>query len=240
MKPHFIWKNKSSLEYKIIINKIPPRIKPQLRGETIEIPGRNGSLFESEEVYNSKALEIECTLIPANEEETERIMMELPIWLDGFDKLILSDYPEYYYEAKIINVIPIERLFKRYRKFPLIFEVQPFSKTLQENEINKTTTQEEIFNINSYYPVSPILEVIGSGNITIYINNQVIHLKDIINKIIIDCEFMNAIDEGGMNVNNKVNGLPLVIIGPECNTRIILESGSIFESLKIKYRGLWI
>lgn len=240
MKPHFIWKNKSSLEYKLIINKIPPRIKPQLRGETIEIPGRNGSLFESEEVYNSKSIEIECTLISTNEEETERIMMELPIWLDGFSKLILSDYPEYYYEAKIINVIPIERLFKRYRKFPLTFEIQPFSKTLQEYEINKTTTQEEIFNINSYYPVSPILEVVGSGNITIYINNQPLYFKDIINKIVIDCEFMNAIDESGINVNNKVNGLPFVINGPECNTRIILENDSTFESLKIKYRGLWI
>lgn len=240
MKPNFIWKNVSSLEYKLIINRIPPRIKPQLRGEVIEIPGRNGSLFESEKVYRPKTLELECTLIPTSEDEIEEIMMALPIWLDGFDKLVLSDYPQYYYDARIINAIPIERLFKRYRKFPLTFEVQPFSKTIEEYEINKITTEEETFNINSYYQVSPILEIVGSGNITVHINNQTLHLKDITEKIIIDCEFMNAQNENGTNVNNKVNGLPLVINGTECNTKIILESNSTFESLKIKYRGLWI
>lgn len=240
MKPSFIWKDASSLEYRLIINRLPPRIKPQLRGEIIEIPGRHGSLFESEEVYSSKTLELECTLIPNDEDEIERIMMELPIWLDGFGHLILSDYPNYYYEAKIINIIPIDRLFKRYRRFLLTFEVQPFAKTIEEYEINKTTTEEETFNIKSYYSVSPTLEIVGSGNITINIDNQTLHLKEIINKIIIDCEFMNALDENGLNVNSKVNGLPLTIKGSECNIKITFESNSTFESLKIRYRGLWI
>lgn len=240
MKPHFIWKSESSLQYKITINRLPPRIKPQLRGEVIEIPGRNGSLFESEECYDTKQIEIECTIIPTTEEETKEIMMELPIWLDGFDKLILSDYPEYYYDARIINVIPIERLFKKYRKFPLTFEVQPFSKTLQEYEIIKTTLNEETFIISTYYPITPILEIIGFGNITIYINNEVIHLKNITNKIVIDCEFMNAIDGNEMNVNDKVNGFPLSIKGTNVSVRIVPDNESTFESLRIKYRGLWI
>jgi len=242
MKPHFIWNDISSLEYDLIITSIPPRIKPQLRGETIEVPGRHGSLFESEEAYDTKSLSIECTFVPNNksEEDINNIIMELPLWLDGTGKLIISDYPYLYYEARITNVIPIERYFKRYRRFPIKFEVHPFSKTLAEYEINKTTTEEESFSIFSYYPVSPTIEVIGSGNITLHINNQAIHLKDIAGKIIIDCEFMNAILENGTNANNKVNGLPLAIVKEGCTISVTVDAGSTFESLNIKYRGLWI
>ena len=244
MKPHFIWKNQSSLEYGLTITKLPPRIKPEQRGEIIEVPGRNGTLFESEDAYKSKMIEIECTFIPPSsmsQEQIDVLLMKLPIWLDGFDKLILSDYPSYYYDASIINSIPIERLFKRYRKFIIEYEVQPFSKSIEEYTITKTTLTEEQIDINSFYPTSPILEIIGTGNITVNINNQAIHIKDLDGKIVIDCEFMNAtISDGMINANNKVNGLPLVI-DPGSNTiEIIIDNESTFESLTIRNRCLWI
>ena len=221
---------------------MPPRIKPELRGEIIEVPGRHGSLFESEEVYNSKTLTIECTFIPNNksDEEINQMMLNLPLWLDGSGKLILSDYPHLYYDAKIINAIPIDRLFKRYRKFVVAFEVQPFSKTIEEYEITKTTTEEENFEINSFYPVNPEIELVGSGDITLNINHQSIHIKNLESKIIIDCEFMNATNVNGTNANNKVSGLPLAISKQGCNISITLGTNATFDNLKMKYRGLWI
>lgn len=244
MKPHFIWKDQSSLEFGIIIEKLPARIKPELKGESIDVPGRSGTLFESEDAYKSKRIEMECTLVPPgsmSQSDIDEMLMQLPLWLDGFGKLILSDYPEYYYEASIRSTIPIERFFKRYRKFPLTFEVQPFSKSNQEYMIEKTITQEEPIYIKSHFPVSPILEITGSGNITLNVNNQMIHIKELADVITIDCEFMNATTNNGtVNANGKVNGLPLKLEAGTNIISVLLDNESTFESLKIKYRSWWI
>ena len=102
----------------ISILKFPPRIKPTRRGEMITVPGRDGFLFESEDAYSSKTLEIECTFIPQNnktQEEVDALIMDILVWLDGNGKLVFSDYPNYYYEATIIN----STFFK-------IFEIRKF------------------------------------------------------------------------------------------------------------------
>ena len=56
MKPYFIYKEKNSRDMGISILKLPPRIKPERRGEIINVPGRDGFLFESDDAYNNKTI----------------------------------------------------------------------------------------------------------------------------------------------------------------------------------------
>lgn len=244
MKPSITFKNINSKDMGISILKLPPRIKPEQRGEKITIPGRNGFLFESDDGYNGKTLEIECTFLPPenySENQIKELIMQIPLWLDGMGKLICSDYPELYYDATIINSISIERMMKLYRRFTLEIEVQPFSKSIQEYTITKNTITEETININSYYNSYPEIIVTGTGTISITINNKTMILNDVSNPITLDCELMNATENNGLtNVNNKVNG-EYPFLKPGNNTiSIVLGENSSLTSLEIKYRGTWI
>ena len=237
MKPYFIFKDKNSKEMGISILKLSPRIKPEQRGEIIQIPGRDGFLFESDNAYNHKTIEIECTLLDTSNSQN---VMELPIWLDGSGKLIFSDYPDYYYEARIINSIPIERLLKRYKRFLIVFEVQPFSKKIETTRIEKSTLNEETINVLTYYDTSYKMILNATGNIEIHINDTIIHFNDLDRKVIIDGELMNVTDEVGNNLNNKMLG-DFPKLKPGQNTiSILCEDDSTFTDLVIEYKGLWI
>lgn len=243
MKPYFIYKGINSREMGISILKLPPRIKPERRGEMINVPGRDGFLFESEDAYNGKKLEIECTFIPPErytQKEIDNLIMNILVWLDGSGNLVFSDYLDYYYEAKIINAIPIERLFKRYRRFIVAFEVQPFAKKKVQSIVTKTTLAEETISVDTYYETPLIINLEATGNIEIHINDTIMHFDNLEVPIVIDGELMNVSDTNGVNKNNLMTG-DYPKLQPGNNTvSVLCESPSTFTKMTIEYRGLWL
>ena len=243
MKPYFIYKGKNSREMGISLLKLPPRIKPERRGELITVPGRDGFLFESEDAYNGKTLEIECTFLPPNgksQTEIDALIQDILVWLDGSGNLILSDYPNYYYEATIINAIPIERLFKRYRRFMVAFEVQPFAKSITSTILPVVVADEQVIDVVSFYDTPPKIYLEASGDIEIHINNTVMHFADLESPIVIDSELMNVTDEIGTNMNNHMVG-DFPVLNPGGNTiSILCEEPSEFIQMNIEYRSLWL
>ncbi len=243
MKPYFIYKGKNSRDMGISMLKLPPRIKPERRGEIINVPGRDGFLFESDEAYNSKNFEIECTFIPPEgytQKEIDTLIMSILVWLDGSGDLIFSDYPNYYYDATIINAIPIERLFKRYRRFIVAFEVQPFSKSLLPSSVAKLTCSEETISVATYYDTPIKINLEATGNIEIHINNEIMHFENVEVPLVIDGELMNVTDEHGANMNNlMVGNFPK--LKPGDNTiSVLCEKPSVFTKMTIEYRSLWL
>lgn len=243
MKPYFVYKGINSREMGISILKLPPRIKPERRGEIINVPGRNGFLFESDDAYNGKTLEIECTFIPPEghtQKEIDKLIMDILVWLDGNGDLVFSDYPDYYYEAKIINAIPIERLFKRYRRFIIAFEVQPFSKSIISQKVDKTTLTEETISVDTYYETPLKVNLEATGSVEIHINDTIMHFDNLEVPIIIDGELMNVSDGNGANKNNLMTG-NFPKLKPGSNTiSILCESPSTFTKMTIEYRSLWL
>ncbi len=243
MKPYFIYKNKNSRDMGISILKLPPRIKPERRGEMITVPGRDGFLFESEDAYNGKNIELECTFLPPDnlsKSEIDELIMEMLVWLDGSGKMIFSDYPNYYYDATIINSIPIERLFKRYRRFLLSVELQPYSKSVESTTIEKLTSSEETISVSTYYETPPKINLQATGNVEIHINNTIMHFNNLEVPIVIDSELMNVSDGNGANMNNHMVGdFPKLKPG-ENTISVLCESPSTFTKMTIEYRSLWL
>ncbi len=243
MKPYFIYKGKNSREMGISLLKLPPRIKPERRGELITVPGRDGFLFESEDAFNGKTLEIECTFLPPDgksKEEIDALIQEILVWLDGNGKLIFSDYPNYYYDATIINAIPIERLFKRYRRFIIAFEVQPFSKSIEPTILPVVVADEQVINVVSFFDTPPRIYLEAIGDVEVHINDTIMHLLDLESPIVIDGELMNVADELGTNMNNHMVG-DFPMLKPGKNTiSILCDDTSEFIQMNIEYRSLWL
>ncbi len=243
MKPYFIYKGKNSREMGISLLKLPPIIKPERRGELITVPGRDGFLFESEDAFNGKTLEIECTFLPPDgksKEEIDALIQEILVWLDGNGKLIFSDYPNYYYDATIINAIPIERLFKRYRRFIIAFEVQPFSKSIEPTILPVVVADEQVINVVSFFDTPPRIYLEAIGDVEVHINDTIMHLLDLESPIVIDGELMNVADELGTNMNNHMVG-DFPMLKPGKNTiSILCDDTSEFIQMNIEYRSLWL
>ena len=243
MKPYFIYKGINSRDMGISILKLPPRIKPERRGEIINVPGRDGFLFESDDAYNGKTLEIECTFIPSernSQTEIDKKIMDILVWLDGSGNLILSDYPDYYYEAKIINAIPIERLFKRYRRFIVAFEVQPFSKKISSQIVNLSTMSEQTISVSTYYETPAKINLQATGNVELHINDTIMQFQNLDIPIVIDGELLNVSDGKGTNMNSHMIGdFPRLKPG-ENIISVICEGTSKFTSMQIEYRSLWL
>lgn len=100
MEPYFIFKNKSSKDMGIFIDKIPFITKPSKNVEKIEVAGRNGFLTQDYNTYKSTTKSVECTIL--NLKNIDNICS----WLNGSGDLIFSNEDDKIYKATIINQIP--------------------------------------------------------------------------------------------------------------------------------------
>ena len=102
----FIFKGISSNDFQgIVVNSLPPISKPPKRTSKIQIDGRNGDIIEFLG-YDAYDKSINITIL----QETN--IDELINWLNGSGRLILSNEPNKYYEAEIIDQIDFSRLVK--------------------------------------------------------------------------------------------------------------------------------
>lgn len=138
---YFIFKDKDSRNIKeLIVNSLPTITKAPKRTEVIEIEGRDGDIVED---YGYQAYDKTLKITLIEDYDVNKLIN----WLDGKGKLILSNEPNKYYEAEIIEQIDFDRLFK-YEPVEVVFHCQPYKYLLNEEtkviEMTQTEQGEEI------------------------------------------------------------------------------------------------
>ena len=202
----FVWKDKDSyLDYGIIINKLPPLVKPERKVQEIEIDGRDGDLTIDYKTYKPITFPLECTIL-----DFDRID-EVKAWLDGFGDLIFSWQNDKKYVAKLINRIDIAQSLEIFGEFPLIFKAQPFAYELN-NDIITLTASATVTNPGSASSM-PMIKIYGAGTIDLTINSNVIHLTNVVDYVTIDSDLMDCYKDTVLK-NNYMNGeFPVLLIG---------------------------
>ena len=105
----------------------------------------------------------------------------------------------------------MSHIIKKFKRFVIEFDVQPFGYDIEPYIVTKTTPF-SLTNIGTFES-EPIVTVYGTGNITLYINNQSIILKNITDNITINSEMKNAYS-GIPLLNNKMSGeFPVLELG---------------------------
>lgn len=197
---YFTFKGISSLDKNITIKKTPPFSKPKLRGEKLSIPGRNGSLFFSEESYDDAVMPIECFVRSDNLAEAAR---DIKGWLNGEGNLSFSEDPEVFYKAKVVNYFDISYLIRNYGEFVVLIDLEPFSYKLGVQDL-MLVEGGVIYNPGTIES-QPLITIYGNGNITIAINGNSINLNGISGSITIDSVLQDAYS-GSSNLNNQMSG----------------------------------
>lgn len=202
---YFIYDGISSQEFGIKIKKggINNFSSPQRSYETIQIKGRNGDLVIDNGNYENFTIEIECYL-DARNSDLNIVSKELKKWLIGelkYKKLIVSTDTNFYYEAICINKIDISEVVKNFGECLIVFSCKPLKKEIFGDSKIILTQSNTLY--NEGLASSPYIKVVGSGDITININNQKLILKGVEDYIEVDTELYNCF-KGNVNQNNKM------------------------------------
>lgn len=185
---------------------------PEKQVEFFEIPGRSGDLSISQDRFKNKVIPYNC-FIRENFVDNFNNLMNFLLAQEGYQRLENTKEPDVYRMAQYINELePDTGAFLKYGSFTLNFNCKP-QKWLKTGE-TPIPVNDSITVINpTYYNAKPLLEVTGTGTITI--NDSVLTLDTNTGITIIDCDMQDAY-EGTINRNGNLtiqNGFPVLTSG---------------------------
>ena len=169
----------------LIISKLPPVSKPQMRVLTEQIDGRDGDINTplGFSAYD-KPLEIGLT--------AEADVNEVIAYFNQAGEIIFSNEPDKYYKFAIYDAIDFEKLI-RFKTATINLHTQPYKYSNTQGALALNSGSNTV--VNSGNTVSkPDLVLEGSGVVNLSINNRQIIEADLtdVNRILIDSDTMNA------------------------------------------------
>lgn len=200
----FNFAGKNSLaDFGVYMAKTPSIPSPHRKVTYTPIPGRSGSLVYDEHAYEDITLAAECGIAG----NVFYRLDEIKAWLfeSGESSLVFSFAGDKKYIAQVVNRIDFEIALRKIGKFVVIFNCHPFRYAVNEPKITVTAQNTALIN-NGTLACEPLVEVYGSGNITLKIGEQEMVLSGISGKIILNSALQDAYDDALNNLNGKVSG----------------------------------
>lgn len=186
MRPWFLWNNQNSDDMGLWISKLPKITRAKERYETVDIPGRAGSLtlLEGEDIYEPYVKE--CTVQTVNWNPR---MEEILDWLRGNGELVFSNEIEYMYRGRIAGEVSFERIGNNLLQARIPFFVEPFKRSRYPDKDNIIVTDESALIVNVGNVAShPVVCITGSGSNVITIADQEMSFSGISGTIVVDCD----------------------------------------------------
>lgn len=202
----FIWKDKSSDDFKIVCEQLPQIQVPMEDVEEIAVEGKSGFYTIPKGTYQGTDKQV-TVHYEGNDYDG------LAEWLSGSGKVIFSNIADRYYKAYINNAIPLENILEnKLSKFVINFRCQPFGYSLENYSITVDKTDTKIINSYTYFS-EPQLKVYATGNVSIFINGEQIYLSDVDEFIVVDSQLKSCYKNED-NLNNKMIGeFPILKVG---------------------------
>ena len=126
----FFFTNRHSREFNVAVMEDASRgLLPALRRNDYEITGRHGTIDFGNETYNTRRIIVDICFISQDEQNLQVLAREIAHWLSGKGLLYFDDEPDKAYDAVVYQAVDTEQLI-RAKRAPVIFECQPFAKTI--------------------------------------------------------------------------------------------------------------
>ena len=196
----FNFLDKNSNDFDIVVEKYPEFYIPVKSFDKVSIAGNDKAEYR-EGIYEPIILSFECYL----KDRSPQKIREISKWLNSKSegKLIIGNDPNFYYNARIINAIPINKVINLFGRFVIQFECEPFVYSLEE-EVITITTNTEIEN-KGITVSKPIYKVYGNGEAKIKVNGSEVTLYGVGNYIEIDTELMECYKDN-ISLNTSMSG----------------------------------
>lgn len=206
---YFIFNGTSSVDFRLICSGGGTFSAPKRAYETVNIPGRNGSLLLDKGYYNDGEVEFkDVGFIPETvyqENDTALRLVSIREWLlqpIGYKRLECSWQPDEYrlgYISKDFDPDMLDGLNGGTIDLTFTCKPQRFLKS-GENEVNVSNGM--VLINPTAFDATPLIAVTGSGTITITNNDGEFKIKTD-RDAIIDCDLMDVYSSSGSNLNSN-------------------------------------
>lgn len=183
---------------------------PQLRTDTITVPGVDGVFVSSDNSYEAIKFEIECNFMSTTPETFDEQARAVRKWLlsSQASQLSFSDDPNWFYVTQIIQPSDIERTSKRIGVLTIAVTCDPYNyRTDGQREI-EIVDKQVLINPTSLQS-KPLYKLTGTGQFKFSINPIVQPLIydfyiDVTDSATINTKLLQAYDSRGKIVINNM------------------------------------
>ena len=177
--------------------------------ETIEVEGRDGVLTK---FIGYQDLKFSLKFNILFQSDIKQKLREIKGLLSVAKTLAFDDSPNFFYKIKQAQISDTETIIKSSGVFTVEFIADPF-----EFESSSVLEYENPSNLlirnNTTYFSQPVLKIFGQGNIKLFVNDELVEIKQINEGIVIDSEMQEAYYNDN-NMNHQMLGsFPVFAIG---------------------------
>lgn len=169
--------------------------------ETIEIEGRDGSLTR---FLSYEDLKFSLTFNILFQDDIKQKLREIKGLMSQAKTLSFDDSPNFFYKIKQAQVSDTESVIRRHGVFSVDFVADSFEYEASSVLEYVNPTKLLIRNNTTYFS-QPIIKIFGQGNIKLYVNNELIELKNVMDGIVLDSEKQEAY-LSDVNKNSQMTG----------------------------------
>ena len=227
--PYFIYNGIDSRMMGVIVTAMPPTVRAAQRVESVKVPGRSGSLHETDGSYDNYTKTMECAI-----KKREKID-DIAAWLTGSGEIIFSSEPDKVYRVTISNTISIAQMMRTFQKFQVSFDTYPFKYSVNRfDEALELEKPAVILGKGTVYS-QPVITVYGSGTGTLTINGADYLLSNVDDYVTINSEIEECY-KSGLNMNNIFSADEFPRLEPGENA--IIWTGNV-EKIEIQPNWRW-
>ncbi|MEB7428389.1 hypothetical protein NGC25_14095, partial [Enterococcus faecalis] len=186
---YFEINNQKSTDFDLYIDTEISLISPEVKGEFVEIDGRDGEVFFTDGKLKNVSKSFSVYLMPTEVSQQQRVT-EISNWLKsniGWKQLYFSGDSEYIYQGIYTDEYSIEENITSFGKAVLTFTIKPYKYFKDSLSPIEITNGQYLENEGSR-PSNPLLRIEGSGDITIKFGSNQLRLKGIDQGIIVDLQ----------------------------------------------------
>ena len=205
--PFLMFKEHSSLEYGLLITEKGSYKGAQRDITYTSVPGRSGDLMTDNGRYKNVKIPYKLALLNTTAWDFSELARLIRGWLlaeQGYFPLWDSYDGEYYRLASYTNEVDIEQELRSVGKLSLSFNCKPFKYSFEGQRTVEMTAAGTLYNAEQYES-KPYIKVVGSGTITLTVNNSSVTLSSVDGYIELDSEMLNAY-RGTAAANNQMSG----------------------------------
>lgn len=191
MRQYLIYNGVSSKDFGLYLTGSGAFNAPERDIDTLEIPGRNGSLTIDNGRYKNITQSYEAFIHRDFRQNAEGVR----VWLlsaSGYRRLEDTYHPDHFRLARFAG--PLEftvRALCSGAETQLLFDCDP-RRFLKSGEVPTTVTDTTVLNNPTRFPALPLLTVYGSGTGTITVSDNIVSFGAIDEYVTLDCEQKDA------------------------------------------------
>lgn len=215
---------------------IPSRAGQQ--AETLTIPGRVSPLLR---IYPQRdAYSITVTLRILYKEDLSTVYN----WLSGSGKLVFSDTPDRYYNVSACAGISSKRIgaANTIREVKIKLTCAPFAYAIANDPVELTSSPAQIQTIGTMYS-EPIIELTGTGDVTLTVNGVTLEIKDVSGTVFIDvhtCQVYKLEYGAKTSILSSTTGwIEQMVLVPDTEAVNIISWAGNVTAIKITKNERW-